>query len=34
MNDLAMWDVGGGVHTLRIEHVEWDSGLEQWSLSR
>jgi YD repeat-containing protein len=34
MSDLAKWKLHGSVHTLRIEHAEWDLGKEEWQAPR
>jgi hypothetical protein len=34
VSDLSDWKVHGPVHTLRVEHAEWDLACEEWQLSR
>jgi hypothetical protein len=34
LSDLATWNLQGPVHTLRVEHAEWDLAREEWQSSR
>jgi len=34
LSDLATWNLQGPVHTLRVEHAEWDLVREEWQSPR